>query len=518
VDETTEETPLHRLLSVASHGGAPPGALAILIEALLAKHADLLAKDSAGATPLHVAAFHGETVAVSTLCYAALRGASTYQILNAPDAESLTPLGLALRAWQVPSARILAVSGAEAPNITRALHCSPDLISAVLRSSLIDLDAAKARAAVDCFVAPNPGRNSTLLHLAALLVEEGPQEAVATVQELLDAGAKVATADSSGETPLMSAVRTDDVEVVLLMLEAADRESNVLVIDAVNRQGQTALHVAASAGSSKCLRVLVTEGAATDVKDIYGQTPIDIAEQRGEAEAVRFLRQGASVAAAKDNEEQGATMFKSSGHWTAADELAADMEDAAGLGTDIVAVGIVTGGASCVCLAFCILLIRRRCRRRTSVSPEKPEAKKARTAAVSTRSARPQPVWVKPEDADQVQKLVSGRISPRPGSDSDVSEVQGGRGKRGPSVVVHAGPRTPKQNTGGGLNIPTAFSETGASTRASTAESGRPAEPRPKKAAKAKAGLRAAAKGESPAATPGAARPRGKAKAKAKRG
>eukprot|EP00439_Symbiodinium_sp_Y106_P018585 s4281_g2.t1 len=45
------ETPLHRLLNSVSHGSAPVGALAVLIEALLGKHADLLAQDSDGATP-----------------------------------------------------------------------------------------------------------------------------------------------------------------------------------------------------------------------------------------------------------------------------------------------------------------------------------------------------------------------------------------------------------------------------------------------------------------------------------
>eukprot|EP00439_Symbiodinium_sp_Y106_P036142 s546_g4.t1 len=51
---------------------------------------------------------------------------------------------------------------------------------------------------------PNPGRNSTLLHLAALLSEEGEEEAIDVVRLLLASGAKAARPDALGETPLMS--------------------------------------------------------------------------------------------------------------------------------------------------------------------------------------------------------------------------------------------------------------------------------------------------------------------------
>ncbi|CAK9106109.1 unnamed protein product, partial [Durusdinium trenchii] len=60
LDDDTKETPLHRAVNLASHGSVPLGPLKVVLEALLAKHGDLQAQDSTGATPLHLAAFHGQ--------------------------------------------------------------------------------------------------------------------------------------------------------------------------------------------------------------------------------------------------------------------------------------------------------------------------------------------------------------------------------------------------------------------------------------------------------------------------
>eukprot|EP00435_Cladocopium_sp_Y103_P009897 s1184_g2.t1 len=52
LDDDTKETPLHRVVNLASHGGVAPGPLSVVVEALLAKHGDLSAQDQSGATPL----------------------------------------------------------------------------------------------------------------------------------------------------------------------------------------------------------------------------------------------------------------------------------------------------------------------------------------------------------------------------------------------------------------------------------------------------------------------------------
>eukprot|EP00439_Symbiodinium_sp_Y106_P050071 s546_g6.t1 len=302
---------------------------------------------------------------------------------------------------------------------------------------------------------------------------------------------------------------TDQVEVVQLMLDELGPEA----MNAKNRQGQTALHLSAIAGSSRSLRLLVIQGASVDIKDTdaYGRTPAYYAEQRGETEAVRFIDQGAVYAeAAATGDQPGGnhTAFKSSGKWTQEDELAADLEDATGFGTDALAAAIVGAACGCICIAFCMLL----CRRKVAVAPAKTEEKPLKRGGSSVDPRRSRPVWVQQQEPVAKQALPSGRISPRPMSD------RAGKSRKNPTVVVHANPRTPKSQ-GRSLTIPTAFSETGASTRASTAETkSHGDEPKAKKAAKAKAGPRTAAnKADNPSA-PTTSRPKGKAKAKAKRG
>eukprot|EP00913_Durusdinium_trenchii_P010764 g10098.t1 len=165
---------------------------------------------------LHLAAFHGQASATSILAAAALRSSAGRRIfgiqdeLGRRDQENLTPLGKALKVWQVPPARILALSGAPAANATLQLECQPELVEAVLKTDLAASSQLIAAAEVPntaghCLVPPNPGRNSSLLHLAsALSAEEG---ALQVIQLLLDAGAQLHHADRNGETALIAALR-----------------------------------------------------------------------------------------------------------------------------------------------------------------------------------------------------------------------------------------------------------------------------------------------------------------------
>ncbi|OLP94099.1 hypothetical protein AK812_SmicGene23929 [Symbiodinium microadriaticum] len=113
---------------------------------------------------------------------------------------------------------------------------------------------------------------------------------------------------------------TDQVEVVQLMQGSELDESGPEALNAKNRQGQTALHLSAMAGSSRSasLRLLVIQGASVDIKLSHGMSyernlavkvlslsipkrPAYYAEQRGETEAVRFIDQGAVYAEAPLN-------------------------------------------------------------------------------------------------------------------------------------------------------------------------------------------------------------------------
>ena len=65
-----------------------------------------------------------------------------------------------------------------------------------------------------------------------------------------------------------------------------------------DRQGQTALHLAADLGRAPVVKYLLEHGAATDLKDDAGKTPLDLVQGKGEqgdtrARDVVALLQGA---------------------------------------------------------------------------------------------------------------------------------------------------------------------------------------------------------------------------------
>lgn len=495
LDDDTKETPLHRAVNLASHGSVPLGPLKVVLEALLAKHGDLQAQDSTGATPLHLAAFHGQASATSILAAAALRSSAGRRIFGIQDQENLTPLGKALKVWQVPPARILALSGAPAANATLQLECQPELVEAVLKTDLAASSQLIAAAEVPntaghCLVPPNPGRNSSLLHLAsALSAEEG---ALQVIQLLLDAGAQLHHADRNGETALIAALREDSTEVVNVML-AADNSGRLL--SRSNRQNQSALHLAVILGASNSVRLLVAKGAATDLKDAEGLTPLDYAKRRNDVEAVQSITAGEALVAAEEASEDGAGAggFKSSAAWSEADELAAGRQDveeglaAPGLSTELVAAVIVAVACGGLCLVLIVYMVRRRLgrRKRSTVAQEaKPEA------------VRRKEVWMEQTEAlpNRTQ-----RRSPeeRPSQSNEVHPLPGNSLKSSPAVVVQTAP-----SSRGGEGPPSP--QSGAKHHNSEKQA---------KKGKVSQGPRQAAKAESPAPAP-AQRPARKVKAK----
>lgn len=484
LDDDTKETPLHRVVNLASHGGVAPGPLSVVVEALLAKHGDLSAQDQSGATPLHLAAFHGQATAMSVLAWAASRSSNGALIFGIKDAEGLTPLAKALKVWKIPSARILALSGAPAANATLIVECRPDLVAAVLQTELQALSRAVAEApapaAGNCLVPPNSGRNSTLLHLAAELSSEegGPQ----IIRELLDAGAKVDRTDSNGDTALNSALREDSSEVVSMMLSA---DGGSALLSQTNRQGQSALHIAATAGASNSLRLLVAEGADTDAKDAHGKTALQYAEQRGDVEAVESISMGSTLKAAEDSGGK-AQNFKSSASWTAQDEAAVGAELEEGLSTELIAAVIVAvaGGGLCLVLLVCMLRRRFGRRKRSMVAQEaKPERRKQ--------------VWTEQTEALRKNRTLNNEDRRE---SNEVHQLQGSALKA--AVVVHT-PATPTQARSAGEVSQLAFQAEAPKVRSD-----------PKKG-KLSQGPRQAAKADSPS-QPTAQDHRRKAKAKSR--
>ena len=102
-------------------------------------------------------------------------------------------------------------------------------------------------------------------------------------------------ADSARD--LRGAVRANDIEKVKALLDSKDVDVN-----AVNKFGQTALHIAASRGYQEIVKMLISSGANVNAKDEDGKTPLHLAAKKGQENAVRLLVAAHADTNAKDKE------------------------------------------------------------------------------------------------------------------------------------------------------------------------------------------------------------------------
>ena len=110
------------------------------------------------------------------------------------------------------------------------------------------------------------------------------------VQLLLQAGSGVNVSNDEGITPLiMSAQMAESAEVVQMLLRAGAE------VNRADAEGCTALHYAAlpeAESAAKCfaiMRILLENGAETDVRDIYGETALLQCARDGFTAGVRLL-------------------------------------------------------------------------------------------------------------------------------------------------------------------------------------------------------------------------------------
>ena len=101
---------------------------------------------------------------------------------------------------------------------------------------------------------------------------------------LLSIGADACQRDGNGNTALMGAIYKGHADVARTLLEAP------CPIDQINHAGETALAFAALFGRLDVLSELVGRGADPTHTDSHGHTPLDVALQQGNEDAVRLLR------------------------------------------------------------------------------------------------------------------------------------------------------------------------------------------------------------------------------------
>jgi ankyrin repeat protein len=233
-------------------------------------------------------------VEVATLLLA--RGAQVDPV----DQSGATPLFNAAEANKIKFARLLLEHGAN-PAVTRnGTYYSPLLIA--VRSQHLDM----AKLLLD-FKAPtdikDPNGNMPMLvwairtrnhELARLLVEHGatltpPRSMPPGNVETMGQRQYLQWTYNQNNVPMLAAIQMHDTELLSLMLQ-----SNAPV-DAIDAEGNTALHWAVQSGGTNAVRLLLDAKARVDVTNYEGATPLFLAEERENKAMADMLRQAATA-------------------------------------------------------------------------------------------------------------------------------------------------------------------------------------------------------------------------------
>lgn len=115
------------------------------------------------------------------------------------------------------------------------------------------------------------------------LVREAAQGHTATVQTLLSKGTDANTVDRDGKTALMLAAFEGHTSTVQLLL------ANGVQVNSTDKDGSTALMLAASRGHTDVLQALLTKGADVNAQNSGGQTALMLAIVGGHGKVAQAL-------------------------------------------------------------------------------------------------------------------------------------------------------------------------------------------------------------------------------------
>ncbi|KAL6503086.1 hypothetical protein OROHE_023715 [Orobanche hederae] len=121
----------------------------------------------------------------------------------------------------------------------------------------------------------------TLLHLTCLY------DHFNCVQFLLERGANLDSKDEDGGIPLHDACAGGYTEIAqLLITHANDPERVKRMLETVDVEGDTPLHHAARGEYSSVIKLLLARGASPTKANIYGKTPVELADPGTEARKI----------------------------------------------------------------------------------------------------------------------------------------------------------------------------------------------------------------------------------------
>eukprot|EP00953_Heterococcus_sp_UTEX-ZZ885_P037180 19119-Heterococcus_DN1.PRE.2 len=243
------------------------------VRLLLAHGADPALQTSKGNTALHSAASAGH----ADICKVLLEAGCGP---DEPNRNGLTPLGRAVHKGHVPVVELLHKQWGADLNISNANG-----------ETLLHLAAASGQRPMLQYLMRNGLNANTASHNAVtparMAAEAGNTEAV---QTLLEHGASATVVDSHGDNLLIVAVRQGHTDVVQLLLSSdSSNDQQALDVNAVNVDGRTALHIAASKDRTAAAALLLQHGAAVNAPDNNGYTALEFAAAHSSAELVQLL-------------------------------------------------------------------------------------------------------------------------------------------------------------------------------------------------------------------------------------
>ncbi|MEJ0024814.1 MAG: ankyrin repeat domain-containing protein [Rhizomicrobium sp.] len=286
-------------LMVCAMGEWSDGTETEMAKLLIDRGADIARSDDVNArTPIHFAAHMGSPQLLAVLLEDG-RG-----LIDRPDRHGAAPLHLAATRSSMSAARLLLESGAS-PNVVDDNGTTPLIMAASSgRRELTELLLARG--------ADPSLRRGTAWTALLWAVNDGD---IALVRLLADGSprdALNATTDT-GQTALMLAVRMGNLEIIRhLILRGADPGiadddgmtslhlawngpvTEVLIahqadVRAVDKGGDTPLHMAALRGDVASTRLLLKAGARPDALNNNLQTPLDLAVRNEQRETAKLL-------------------------------------------------------------------------------------------------------------------------------------------------------------------------------------------------------------------------------------
>ena len=273
-------TPLHIAVDEGS---------SLTLAELLTTKCDINAKDNSGSTPLHLCVLKGHAECLTQLLKAGARINELNHADESPAHVAAARIGANTLILLIEAGADLTIKNEFGKTAVHAMaawgHCSAleavsgslDLLNArdMYGKTPLHLasswDKAKAvqvllEAGVDVNVKDDDGK--TALHYAALWGN------ALCVKLLLNAGADRTIQDKQGKTTLHDVVQGKNESCVELLMSSE-------VTDQQQKDGQTALHVAALAGSDIIMKKLLDNGANIHITDQKGQTVLHCLAVRG---------------------------------------------------------------------------------------------------------------------------------------------------------------------------------------------------------------------------------------------